>query len=388
MELPDKKRVLPITSVITFLAFLDTTLLVPIMALYASSLGAGVGITGLIVGLYSITNTPANILFGKLIDRIGYKIPLVAGLFGDAISMFFYSLCRRPFHLALVRALHGMSGGLVGPATMSIFTSYSGTAKGRVMGLYGISLALANLVGFGASGFIASRLGYGTVFFLGAGLLTAGVVLGLLLPGSRVQNIPAAGVPFSHTLHQVKTLLFRKGLSVSYCSIFAQYFTFGGVVTLLPIHLDNLGMEAYHVGILLATFSVMFILTQFPGGFISDKAGRFIPVISGLILGMISLVALPLVEVQPLLIAAMALYGIAYGLLFPSISALIADNSSQEERGLATGIFHSLLTAGVAIGAPVIGWLGEWFGVQPGLIVIPSVMLLALVVTLFTVKRG
>ncbi len=388
MEYPGKRRVLPITSVITILAFLDTTLLVPIMALYASSLGAGVGITGLIVGLYSITNTPANILFGKLIDRIGYKIPLVAGLVGDAVSMFLYSLCRRPIHLALVRAVHGTTGGLVGPATMSIFTTHSGTARGQVMGLYGISLAVANLVGFGLSGFIASRLGYGTVFLLGAGLLTAGVILGLLLPGSKGQNIPAAGVPFSQTLQQVKSLLFRKGLSVSYCSIFAQYFTFGGVVTLLPIHLDNLGMEAYHVGILLATFSVMFILIQYPGGILSDKAGRFLPVTGGLILGMISLVILPLVGELPLLIAAMALYGIAYGLLFPSISALIADNSSQEERGLATGIFHALLTAGVAVGAPVIGWLGEWIGVQSGLIVTPGIMILALTVAFLAIKRG
>ncbi len=83
------KRVLPITSVVTFLGFLDTTLLIPVMALYAAGLGASVGITGLIIGLYSITNTPANILFGRLIDRVGYKVPLVAGLIGDALSMFF-----------------------------------------------------------------------------------------------------------------------------------------------------------------------------------------------------------------------------------------------------------------------------------------------------------
>ncbi len=59
------------------------------------------GSAGLIIGLYSLTNTPANILFGRLIDRIGYKIPLIAGLIGDALSMFLYSLSRLPFHLAL-----------------------------------------------------------------------------------------------------------------------------------------------------------------------------------------------------------------------------------------------------------------------------------------------
>ena len=158
LQQPRTKRVLPLTSVITFLGFLDTHLLIPIIALYASGLGASIGIVGLIIGLYSITNTIANILSGRLIDRVGYKVPLVAGLIGDALGMFFYSLCRLPIHLALVRVFHGMSGGLVGPATMSITADYSGrTQKGRAMGFYGMSLAAATLVGYG----LQWRWGYG-----------------------------------------------------------------------------------------------------------------------------------------------------------------------------------------------------------------------------------
>jgi MFS family permease len=102
------RTVLPIISAVTFLGFLDTHLLIPVIALYAVQLGASVGIIGLIIGLYSITNTPANILFGRLIDRIGYKLPLIGGLLGDALSMFLYSVCRLPVHLALVRVIHGM----------------------------------------------------------------------------------------------------------------------------------------------------------------------------------------------------------------------------------------------------------------------------------------
>jgi MFS family permease len=83
---------------------------------------------------------------------------------------------------------------------------------------------------------------------------------------------------------------------------------------------------------------------------------------------------------------AMALYGIAYGMLFPSISALITEHTTTEERGLATGIFHALLTAGVAIGAMVIGWTGEIMGVQPGLLLTPGIMVLALAVALATLK--
>jgi len=70
LKRPQSRAMLPIISVVTFLGFLDTHLLIPVMALYASTLGASVGTIGFIIGLYSITNTPANILLGRLIDRL------------------------------------------------------------------------------------------------------------------------------------------------------------------------------------------------------------------------------------------------------------------------------------------------------------------------------
>ena len=388
VDLPSDKKVLSITSVVTFLGFLDTFILIPIMALYATELGASASIRGLIIGLYSITNTPANILFGRLIDRVGYRVPLIFGLAGDALGMFFYTLCQLPFHLALVRVFHGISGALVGPATMSVFAGSGGTSRAKTMGIYGISLASATLVGFGLSGFIASWLGRKAVFLLGAGLLTIATVLGLLLPGSKPAGGAAARTTFSDTLMQIKGLFKRKGLSTAYISIFAQYFAFGGVVTLLPGYLANLGMEDFHVGMLLAAFAIMFIITQFPGGALSDRIGRLLPVVAGLGLGTVSLVILPSLSTFPLLAVAMALYGVGYGLLFPSISALIIDHTGPEERGLATGVFHALLTAGVAIGAPVMGLLEEGIGIKMGLVIAPAVMVLALVVALTDLRRS
>lgn len=113
------RTVLPFISGITFLSFLGINLLISIIALYAYGLGAGTGIIGLIVAMYSITNTPANLISGRLIDRLSYKAPLIAGLVISAASMLSYSLARLPLHLALVRAIHGMGGGLTSPATMS-----------------------------------------------------------------------------------------------------------------------------------------------------------------------------------------------------------------------------------------------------------------------------
>ncbi len=385
---PQTRRVLPVTFAVTFLGFLDTHLLIPVMALYASELGASVGTIGLIVGLYSITNTPANILFGRLIDRVGYKVPLIVGLIGDALSMFFYSLCRLPVHLALTRTFHGISGGLVGPSTMSVTADYSDrNQKGRAMSLYGTALAAATLVGYGISGIAVSRLGYRALFLFGAAVLVVGVILTFALPGNGHKHSMAVDASFGKGINKIKDLLGRKGLNGSYCSIFAQYFTFGGVVTLLPLYIRSLGMEAFHVGMLLATFAIMFIITQFPSGIFSDRIGRLIPTAIGLGLGIASLVVLPMLDSFPLLVAVMAVYGMAYGFLFPSIAALIADHTTTEERGMATGMFHAFLTAGVAIGAPIMGWVGEVVGVGSGLTLSSGILAVALVLVLRTSRH-
>lgn len=387
------RRVLPIISAVTFIGFLDTTLVVPILADYAAELGGTEWMAGLAIGLYSIANTPANVLFGRLIDRFGHRLPLIGGLAGDALGMFLYTLVRSPLHLLLVRVFHGITGAPVGPATMSAVAGYSSEEReGRSMGVYGMSIAAANLVGFGVSGVMVDRVGFRALFYLGAGVLAIGAGIGALLPRERrtvpVSGTGAAGPPAAGGFDKAKELLRRKGLIVAYVAIFAQYFSFGGVVTLLPFYKESLGLTAFHVAMMLTTFAAVFIIVQFPGSILADRKGRWLPIIAGLSLGIVSLLVLPSQTTFPLMATVMAVYGMGYGLLFPSISALVADNSRPGERGLATGIFHALLTAGVAIGGPVMGVAGHLLGARLGLLVTPVAMLAALGVALALLKRG
>ena len=219
-------------------------------------------------------------------------------------------------------------------------------------------------------------------------MLVIGAVLSLSLPKARKKDNLATKTSLSEGFEKTKELFRRKGLTAAYSSIFAQYFAFGGVVTLLPLYIKNLGMEAFHVGMLLAIFAIMFIILQFPGGALSDRLERLMPAVTGLSLSVASLVMLPQATTFPLLAAVMALYGAGYGVLFPSISVLVADHTTHGERGLATGLFHALLTAGVALGAPIMGWAGGITGVKTALSLSAIILVLALAVALINIRRG
>jgi len=260
--------------------------------------------------------------------------------------------------------------------------------KGKTMALYGVSLAIATLIGYGISGVIVSKLGYQSVFYLGSAMLLVGALLAFLIPRTRDTSSVEPNVSFGEKAGKIGDLLQRKGLIGSYCSIFAQYFGFGGLVTLLPLYLDNIGMEAFHMGILLTVFTIMFILLQLPSGSLSDKVGRKMPIMAGLCLSIISLVMLPMLMNFTTLAIIMGLYGTAYALLFPSISALVVDQTAPQERGLAIGIFHALLTAGVAIGAPMIGWIAGLVGIRIGIALSSSATVIALVIVLVVLKNS
>ena len=378
---------LPAASAVTFFGFLDTHLLIPVIALYATGLGAGIGIVGLIVGLYSIVNTPANIFFGRIIDKKGFKIPLLIGLCGAIASMALYVVVVNPFQLALLRVFHGTAGAMIAPATMAAVANNSlQDRKARSMSFYGIAIACASLVGYPVSAVVSSRLGFNFLFLSGAAVMIIGIVFALILPATK-NPLPVAKSPTGSSFFHFWSLFTKRELVPSYTAVFAQYFTFGGIVTLLPVHLNGLGMGTFEVGMLLTAFSVMFVITQLPGGAISDRLGRTRPIIVGLSCITVSLALLPVFSLFWQMALVMAIYGIGYGALFPSISALISDHTGTGERGLATGIFHALLTAGVAIGAPVIGWLGGLYGTQTGLFMTPVPMAMVLLLTLLISKR-
>ena len=213
--------------------------------------------------------------------------------------------------------------------------------------------------------------------------MMAGLFLSFLLPSYR--PLPRTGLTGNGAAWTgIRRLLGRRDLLAPYATVFAQYFSLGGVVTLLPLYIKNQGMGAFQTGMAMAAFSVMFIVTQVPVGKKGTRIGRMSLAVPGIILGIAALLCLPAVSSFSLIALCLGVYGIAHGLMFPSISTMVAEGTSLEERGMGTGIFHALLTGGVAVGAPVMGWFGGMVGLDWGLAASATMLAVALVMVLAT----
>jgi len=379
------KKLLLLVFGITFLGFIDTQLTVPIMRLYADSLGATVAIAGFIIGMYSILNTPANIVFGPVVDKFGRKIPLIIGLVGDAICMFLYSLCSTSLQLLVVRGFHGLAGAVLGLATASMVADYSPTEKrGRGMGFYAIAMGLAPLVGMMTCGIIMRNpAGFNTVFYTGSALLLAAVILAFLLPQTE-----AKGKAESIDFKKIGVIAARKANIASYAAIFSQWFIMGVITVLLPSYMVNLGMTAFHVAMVMLAVTATYAAFSYPAGLLSDKVGRKIPSLMGLSLLVIAINLIPMATSFEQLIGLGMLQGIGMGCILPSALALISDNTEKGERGTAMGIFHALLTLGVAVGAPVTGVLAGRVGTSLAIHLSTLMPVAAIIAVMALVKAG
>jgi len=354
----------------TMLGTMDSNALVPIIALYALHVGADVFQMGIIVGLYSAVHAPANLLFGRLTDRIGRTRTLQVGIAWDAVSLVLYSFATGPWTLALARITHGVGGGLVGPSTMSLVADASSPErKGRAMALYGMSLALAVIIGFGMAGPIVSRLGFAMLFYVLAIALVGGFVVSLTV-SEPARTTGTRGLAWSRLLAYAR----RPGPAAGYASIFSLYFILGAFTALVPPHLQaELGYGPLLVGLSFTAFAIFSILLHYPAGILSDRYGPAMASVIGLVAVALAMAIIPLVRDTPSLLALMALFGVGHGFVFPSSSALVSKGADPDQHGVVTGLFYALLVAGVAIGAPTMAavasgstfgagiWASSWF---------------------------
>ncbi|MFQ5910281.1 MAG: MFS transporter [Thermoplasmata archaeon] len=384
--MPKKKGQSFSLLVATFIGTMDSNALVPVIALYALLLGAGFDLVGLIVAMYSIVHIPSNIVFGRLADKIGRKNPLVVGLLWDAFSVFLYSLASNPVHLLLVRASHGIGGGFVGPSSMAIAAGMAPEdRKGRMMALYGIALAFSVIVGFMLSGMIVGRFGYNVLFYVLSASLVVGGAFAFRI--REPEDLGRVKTTIKEDLRKLLEIVRKKLALASYSAIFCLYFAMGAFTVLVPLFMKDLGMIEVHVAIAFITFALLSMIVHYPSGWLSDRIGARIPAVVGLLTIAHSMFLLPFFDTLPSLLPVMALFGMGHGLVFPSASAMVVHSASGDERGLATGVFYALLVAGVAVGAPVAGFLALAFSLEIGIWVTGAGSLMGFALILGLLRR-
>jgi len=138
---------------------------------------------------------------------------------------------------------------------------------------------------------------------------------------------------------------------------------------LLPIYLTKLGASVVQVGLVFTLSSVVILVLQIFGGWVSDSIGRLRAIAIGSIGGVIGFGLMLLANSWETMLLAISVSQIPYALVGPSFSAFIAENSTQETRGQVYGITDTIYQVTGVIGPPLGGFIAGFYGFKPMLFV-------------------
>jgi MFS family permease len=344
----------------TLLFYLGFQLLLPVVPLYATQLGAREAQVGLVIGAFPLTAMVLRPLAGDLADRLGRR-PLV--LLGTAIFMLAplgYAAVGTVPGLLLLRLFHGTGMGFGPTAATVIVTDVTPPERrGAAMGAYGLASAAALAVGPYVGGELVRTAGFTATFVTAAAIEGLALVLAWALPETRpVAGGPSAGAPARDSgaegaLARFWRRWFSPAAVLPSVLVLALYVSYGGLAALLPLFAAERRLG--NPGLFFTVFALVSLVVRSPAGRLSDRLGRRRVIAPALAVAGLSLALLGAATSGAMFLGAAALYGVAFGAGQPALLAMTADRVAPAERGRAMGTLYTAWELGILAGSILLG---------------------------------
>jgi MFS family permease len=375
-----------VLAVVVWSVLVSQVLLYPGLADLVSALGA----TGLDAATwFLVAEFAAFVAFasawGALSDATGRRLRwVVVGALGGAAS--YLALAALPrlglgFGAALVVRVVG-GAFTIGTFSLAVTTLADlGGGNGRNMGAAGVAIGLGAALGAVVGGRLttldplAPVLAAAGLLFLVAGLAAT---VTERAPTGREMGVGAI----------VRGLRARPALAVPYAFGFVDRLTAGFFALVGVFYFrTRFGLDAAGAGVVLALFFLPFALLQYPLGVVSDRIGRFYPVIVGSVMYGVAIVGVGLAPSLALAAGLMVVVGTFGALVAPATMALATDVVPDGERGVALGGFNVAGSLGFLTGFLVGGFAADSLGFLPAFLVVGGMEVAIAVVALDAVRR-
>jgi MFS family permease len=358
---------------IAFATLFCSYLRIPVMPLFAATLGADPAQVGTINGAFMLTAGVLCIPAGLLADRTGRKLPIIVGVIATALSSLLVTVCHTPEQMAAAYILFGAGQAAFAPAMLSLVADVMPSDRlGQAYGWYTTATYIAMTLGPAMGGFLAKALGFRQVFSVSGLLLLAVALLALLAlpkgPPRRKSELRAAltgSIELLHNRRLLACLLATSGSSIG----------FGVFLTFLPLYASLQGLGPVQTGLVFAAQAITNVLIRIPIGALIDRSDRRLITAVGLTCLAAGLAALGQVVQLSHLLACAVFMGVGMALAFTTIGTIIADQAPIQQRGLAMGMYNSCIYLGMMAGSTVMGIALKRIGYPLGFAVAGSVEL-------------
>ncbi|MDT0676328.1 MFS transporter [Autumnicola musiva] len=337
-------------------------------------------ITGLVLGLFGLVTSFTQPFAGRLSDKFGKrKLFVLFGLVLFTIANFSYSFVHTYWALMIVRAFQGLAAALTITASLALVSELSAKgSRGNNMGVYNSF----RLIGFGAGPLISGVLaqggpynvpllgtmdGFTASFYIASFAALLGAVLVSLLvhdpedinPSDRKMSIRVKSSEKGRILDPI----FALGLATLIMSF--------GFSLLAPIETETnerLGQGAFLFSVEFSALIGVLAIFQPLIGKASDKYGRKIFIVIGLIALIPAELAQGIATESWHMIAARAFQGISAAMVFAPALALAGDLAQKGQTGTQLSVVTMAFGLGISLGSFLSGYAVRFGFIIPFLV--------------------
>jgi predicted MFS family arabinose efflux permease len=342
---PIANRALLLFFVAAFGSSTSFYLLLSVVPLYATSVGAGGVGAGAATGTLMFATVAGELATPRLAARFGYRPVYVAGLLLLGAPAVVLAGSRRMAAILAVCAVRGLGFAVsvvVGSALVASLVPRE--RRGEGLGVYGLVVGVPAVVALPLGVWLAGHAGYPPVFAAAAVAALAGLAVAPALPGRQPRGDRPVGV-----LAGLRTAaLLRPAVTFAAITMAA-----GVVVTFLPLAVTR-GSGSLAAVALLAQAAAATGARWWAGrhGDRHGPAGLLVPAVLAAALGVLALVW---TGSAAAVLAGMVLFGAGFGVSQNASLALMFDRVSSAGYGTVSALWNLAFDAGLGLGAAGFG---------------------------------
>jgi len=377
------KIVFAILTSTMFISMIGFGFVMPLLPIYAKTMGA----SGIELGMISAATSFTNLIFlpimGTLSDRFSRKIFLCAGLIILSLAMFGFMYATNTYQLIMLRALQGFAMSMhlpVAQAYLGDMTPHG--EEGRWMGYFNAILFAGVGAGPLFGGALNDLFGINSVFLIsGCAILISFLATLIFLKEQDRKEFRQKSHLSFFSLRRSKILKAIIVLQIGSGTMIGISMTF------LPILASsNLGLSTTLIGIILAARTPVSMLQTFSGRF-ADTHNRKVQITSGMLVAAIAIVLITLCSNfwELILVQCMLAFGVV--LYQPAASAYVVEEGRNYGMGTTMSLFLMAMQVGASAGPIIIGRVIDTYDIATGFQSGAAVNILGLIFFLWLMRK-
>jgi len=336
-----------------------------VIPLYSTSLGADKMFVGLITAAYAIAYTVSAPVWGKASDHLGRKLALTLGMLGYSLVTFLFAFASDPAQILVIRLLEGLTDSsfwTVPPALIA--DMYAPQDRGIALGKIGTAQLAGLIAGPLLGGILIKGLSnYSTLFYICSAIILFTVLLVFFSVQEKHEVSSLETESSSKTGPELRGKT-KKGFTVTYVNMGFSAIAFGVLVSQFVVHTNEMlgpGKEDLG-GLFLTSYYVAEAFIQPPAGKLSDVIGRYRATQLAYIMCTLGFFVLAFAPSPVFLLIAVIIAGLGIGTLYVTLTVSLMDMAPSSKRGLVSGVQNIAWGVGYFVG-PMVGGIVATYSV-------------------------